>query len=139
MLMCWRTCPCSVANARVECPQGGQGVSQSCGRAFDLNFAAPGSKFAQRPRNVKGDRHDHPFFVARDLWVGSEGCDLRVDNGCEREGVEGVGLDNAGCDPPEASSNTALRTQTTRDSNQTRPGERWWIATGYWMPLLTNG
>jgi len=43
----------AISNTRVECPQSGQRVGQSCGRVFDLDFAAPASKVAQSTRNVK--------------------------------------------------------------------------------------
>jgi hypothetical protein len=61
---------------------------------------------------VKGYRHDHLFFVGRDLFVGR---DWRVEGNLDRD----LGADAALCDVghnPEAPSKTAFRTQTTDGS-----------------------
>jgi len=36
----------AIPNARVECPESRQRLSQSCGRVFDLDFTASSRKFA---------------------------------------------------------------------------------------------
>src|SRR5439155_2276378 len=84
----------AISNTRVECPQSGQRVGQSCGRVFDLDFAAPASKVAQSARNVKDYRHDQLFFVGRDL---------RVDRDFDRDEVAVAALGKTGA-PLEASA-----------------------------------
>ena len=94
----------AISNTRVECPQSGQRVGQSCGRVFDLDFAAPASKVAQSARNVKDYRHDQLFLVGRDL---------RVDRDFDRDEIAVAALGKIGAKPPEVSATTAFRTQTT--------------------------
>jgi hypothetical protein len=96
----------AISKARVECPQGRQCVCQGGGRVFDLDFAVPASKFAHGAWNVNGQRHDH-LLVRRDLLVAEDFA---------RDEAATAVLGNVGPEPPEASSMTAVRTQTTAGS-----------------------
>jgi hypothetical protein len=53
----------AISNARIECPQSRQRLSQSCGRLFDLDYAVSRSKFEQRTGNVKDHRYIHLFVL----------------------------------------------------------------------------
>ena len=73
---------------------------------WDLNFAVPLSKFAQRPRNVKGHWHDY-FFVRRDLLA------ARVFDRDDTADTDDLRL---GVELEDARSKTAVRIQATGGS-----------------------
>ena len=74
---------------------------------YDLNCAAPLSKLAQRPRNVKGHWQDY-FVVRRDLLAASV---FDRDDTADTDDLRGLGVELE-----DARSKTAGRIQATGGS-----------------------
>jgi hypothetical protein len=100
----------SIAQARVECPQGRQRIRKRGGpdRDFDIRLAP--SEFTQGSGNVKSYSHDHLYYLRDFLDFVRDSTDFERD---ERAGGD-LGDDLRGARAkPEASSTIALRTHAT--------------------------